>query len=561
MGKITNLEQLSQTARAAKTFTSGLVGELAEAADKDIAAAKSAADAAKSAAQTAQSTADAAKTAAQTAQNTANAAKAAAVVMKGASASAAGAAGLAPAPAAGAQGKYLRGDGTWQTPPDTNTTYNAATQSANGLMSAADKKKLDGIAANANNYAHPTNSGNKHIPSGGSSGQILRWSADGTAAWGADNNTTYSVATISANGLMSAADKTNLDGAAPKKNPKFSGTMVFTNDYIDPAKLGEYSFLMGNSPQAPGIKSFVAGFRCKSTGDCSFSHGMWSNATEDYSHAEGNYATASGICSHAEGSHTTASGTYSHSEGYYTIANMSELHADGRYNKESISPYDLLIIGNGSSVNSRSNCFRVSSSDGIYGASAFKSTGADYAELMEWQDGNPDAEDRCGKFVTIVGDKIKIASPADNLIMGIISGNPSVVGDVHDDQWMGMYLTDVFGRPLLEDVEVPDETVEEPDPEDPEKTITRVIIPAHTEHRQKLNPNYDNSQPYEPRTKRKEWDAVGMLGKLVAVDDGTCTAGGYCTVGVGGVATASTAQTKYYVMKRLDASHVRVLIL
>ena len=40
-------------------------------------------------------------------------------------------------------------------------------------------------------YTHPTSSGNKHIPSGGSAGQILRWSADGTAAWGADNNTTY----------------------------------------------------------------------------------------------------------------------------------------------------------------------------------------------------------------------------------------------------------------------------------------------------------------------------------------------------------------------------------
>lgn len=37
-------------------------------------------------------------------------------------------------------------------------------------------------------YTHPTSSGNKHIPSGGSSGQILRWSADGTATWGADNN-------------------------------------------------------------------------------------------------------------------------------------------------------------------------------------------------------------------------------------------------------------------------------------------------------------------------------------------------------------------------------------
>lgn len=33
-------------------------------------------------------------------------------------------------------------------------------------------------------YTHPVTSGNKHIPSGGSSGQILKWSSDGTAAWG-----------------------------------------------------------------------------------------------------------------------------------------------------------------------------------------------------------------------------------------------------------------------------------------------------------------------------------------------------------------------------------------
>ena len=133
-------------------------------------------------------------------------------IMTAATASAAGKAGLVPAPAAGAQSKYLRGDGTWQTPPDTNTTYGAATQSAAGLMSAADKKKLDGVAAGANAYAHPTASGSKHIPSGGSSGQILRWSADGTAAWGADNNTTYGNMTAA---TASAAGKAGLVPAPP----------------------------------------------------------------------------------------------------------------------------------------------------------------------------------------------------------------------------------------------------------------------------------------------------------------------------------------------------------
>lgn len=66
--------------------------------------------------------------------------------MSGATTSAAGKAGLVPAPATGANNRYLRSDGTWAVPPDNNTTYSVATQSANGLMSSADKRKLDGLS-------------------------------------------------------------------------------------------------------------------------------------------------------------------------------------------------------------------------------------------------------------------------------------------------------------------------------------------------------------------------------------------------------------------------------
>lgn len=141
--------------------------------------------------------------------------------MTAATASAAGKAGLVPAPAAGKQTSFLRGDGTWVIP--TNTTYSAATTSAAGLMSAADKKKLDGIATSANNYSLPaaTTSARGGVIVGSnitvSSGTISLTKANVTSALGytpPTTNTTYSVATTSANGLMSSSDKTKLNGIA-----------------------------------------------------------------------------------------------------------------------------------------------------------------------------------------------------------------------------------------------------------------------------------------------------------------------------------------------------------
>lgn len=84
-----------------------------------------------------------------------------------------------------------------------------ASTSANGLMSKEDKAKLNGVAASANNYVHPNTAGNKHIPSGGASGQILRWNADGNAVWGEDKNTTY-------NDMSPAtADRAGVHGLVP----------------------------------------------------------------------------------------------------------------------------------------------------------------------------------------------------------------------------------------------------------------------------------------------------------------------------------------------------------
>lgn len=76
---------------------------------------------------------------------------------------------------------------------DTSQNHTHANKTVLDKITQAMLDKLAGIAEGANKYVHPTTAGNKHIPSGGASGQILRWSADGTAVWGADNNTTYAV--------------------------------------------------------------------------------------------------------------------------------------------------------------------------------------------------------------------------------------------------------------------------------------------------------------------------------------------------------------------------------
>jgi hypothetical protein len=106
-------------------------------------------------------------------------------------------------------------------------------------------------------YTHPTTSGNKHIPSGGSSGQILRWSADGTAVWGADNNTTYSAATTSAAGLMSAADKTKLDGIATGAN-KYS-LPTASSSTLGGVKIGTGIAISSGVISNSGVRSVTTG--------------------------------------------------------------------------------------------------------------------------------------------------------------------------------------------------------------------------------------------------------------------------------------------------------------
>ena len=110
--------------------------------------------------------------------------------------------------------------------------------------------------------------------------------------------------------------------------------------------------------------------------------------------------------------------------------------------------------------------------------------GADYAEYFEWSDGNTEAEDRRGISVVLDGDKIREAVTGEEPI-GVISGNPSVVGDADVDRWKGKYLHDDYGSYVLDE-----------------------------DGYRQLNPDYDSSVEYVQREDRPEWDTVGLMGKL-----------------------------------------------
>ena len=118
-------------------------------------------------------------------------------------------------------------------------------------------------------------------------------------------------------------------------------------------------------------------------------------------------------------------------------------------------------------------------------SSTSMSTPADYAEYFEWADGNPNNEDRAGYSVSLInGTQIKIAEEGE-LVIGIVSANPAVVGDAAWNNWTGKYQKDEFNRYIRD--------------ENGDRILSESFNPEST---------------YVPREERPEWSPVGMVGKL-----------------------------------------------
>lgn len=165
--------------------------------------------------------------------------------------------------------------------------------------------------------------------------------------------------------------------------------------------------------------------------------------------------------------------------------------------------------------------------------------GADYAEYFEWADGNPNNEDRRGLLVSLnftdcldeyseECEKICLANGDD--FIGVVSATPAIVGDVRNFDWKNKYKTDIFGAVITDNDNNP-------------------II----------SDDFDGSQQYKSRSSRKEWSPIGLMGKLIVVDNGKCKPGNYIQA-QNGVAIPCDHQTKARMMRRVDENHIKVLL-
>lgn len=317
--------------------------------------------------------------------------------MTGATSGDAGAAGLVPAPAAGDQSKYLRGDGTWQ---------NAAT----ALTDLTDT-----------DIASPTN------------GQTLVYD-DTTNKWkngaggGGGSSTLAGLTDVS---ISSATDGQPLlyDNANSKwvngggVIPIANGGTGNADGYVRAGQLAGST--MGTRSTAEGHNTTASGTFSHAEGEISIASGSYgahaegsqTTASGVYSHAEGGVTTASGAAAHAEGFQNTASGGASHVEGAYNQATAQYTHAGGFQNSAGyqyqtvIGKYNhnesdsLFEIGNGTSNNDHVNALAVKN-DGrviVNGNDALVS-GSDMAPVVE-QTRTMSAQRAAGSYVFVVADK------------------------------------------------------------------------------------------------------------------------------------------------------------
>ena len=212
----------------------------------------------------------------------------------------------------------------------------------------------------------------RNVTATGSFASALGDGCDATGQYShATNRNTLASATCSS----AMGEGTEASGTASHSQGMFTdatGTAAHAQGYNTKA-LANYAHSQGYGSQATNTAAHAEGYNTAATGffshsenrntvasaTCAHAEGEGTEASADASHSEGYYTVASGFAGHAEGYETEASAFAASAGGYYTLADQPYQTVIGMYNlteQEGV----LFSIGNGSSVDDRSDAFTVS---------------------------------------------------------------------------------------------------------------------------------------------------------------------------------------------------------
>lgn len=432
------------------------------------------------------------------------------------------------------------------------TTASGESSHAEGIGSIA-----SGIGAHAEGIIDTfTSSSKQTIASGtGAHAEGGATQADGKCSHAEGGQTTTTGKYSHAEGWygLASGDYAHVEGAG-----KILSSNLGPSTYIPNTASGEASHAEGRAVTASGNYSHVGGYRSQALGACSFAHGNQAIAYREGAIILGSYPSANNSTIFAIGNGTSNNSANILEITPTTTKIDTSLKVSGKHgdiNTENlVSHYYSTTLGaseiisgkisthyersymSGVSVTTdEKDTFYVNAEDGVIHAASTSITKTDYAEyIYPWYDNNINNEDRTGYFVTFKNNLLYKANKNDNII-GITSETYGILGTPDAlNEWTGKYQKDELGR-MIKDI---DNTL-------------------------RISDEYDIAlkDEYIPRTKRKEWSAVGLIGQLYIRDDGTCKAGEYCKCADGGIATLAEKQdfNTWLVLERISNNTIKIL--
>lgn len=243
--------------------------------------------------------------------------------------------------------------------------------------------------------------------------------------------------------------------------------------------------------------------------------------------------------------------------------------ACGQYNNENASRASDVVVGGGRDIKDRVfvvgggegdiygnvitpfNLFSIDNIGNVFAYGRYYTGGADYAEYFESLSG---LSLEIGTVVGLKEGKIYPIEYDNDIPIGVISANPNLVGNAYEEEWHGKYKRDDYGRILYEDVEIMEEELVYVIHREEVKTlimrdnkwyekseyvdkkvgvydkvsiyndngevirmenIQRRQLVSKRISRQQISKEYDATKIYVPRSKRPEWNMVGLLGQVV----------------------------------------------